>query len=365
MDFSDNLYLHVFNLLPELGPARLFRVGEYFGSYKQAFEASPSRLTAAGIETETVEKFSILKKRVSLEAEAALLEKNKIGLLSYKEPAYPQLLLETARFPALLYVKGVLAASDELCIAVVGTRKISTYGRSVTPALVEALCLAGISIVSGLAYGVDALAHQTAVKAGGRTIAVLGGGLDSKSLYPQNHALLAEEILSAGGALLSEYPPGTPCLRHHFVSRNRIISGLSAGTLIVECDLDSGSLITAHHALEQNRTVYAVPGPIYAEASRGPNNLIKMGAKLVTEAKDILDDLNLETKEVVHENQNLFGNSPAETLMLKTLKREPVAIDELIKLSGLSPSEATSALTFLEMKGKIRNLGGQQYALTR
>jgi len=357
--------LHIFNLLPELGPARLFKIGEYFGSYKKAFEAGASKLSLAGIETEIAEKFGRLKNRINPEAEAASLEKNKITLLSYKEPAYPKLLLETARFPALLYLRGTFTSNDELCVAVVGTRKISTYGRSITPLLVEPLALAGVSIVSGLAYGVDALAHQTAIRAGGRTIAVLGGGLDNKSLYPRNHALLAEEILSTGGALISEYPPGTPCLRHHFVSRNRIISGLSAGTLVVECDLDSGSLITAHHALEQNRSVYAVPGPIYAEGSRGPNNLIKMGARLVTDAKDILDDLNLETKEVAQENQSLFGDSPAETQMLKALKREPTGVDQLIKLSGLTPAEATSALTFLEMKGKIRNLGGQQYALAK
>ncbi len=364
MGFPENLYIHAFNLLPEFGPARLYKIGEHFKTFARAYTASTNELVAAGIEPELAKKFSALKNSVSLELETQRLAGENIFLISYRDLAYPQLLLETGRFPVLLYVKGRLEQNDELCLAVVGTRKITTYGRSVTPTLVEPLCLAGVVIVSGLAYGVDALAHHTAVKLGCRTIAVLGGGLDKKSLYPQNHALLAEEILAAGGALVSEYPPATPCLRHHFISRNRIISGLAVGTLVVECDLDSGSLITARHALEQNRTVYAVPGPIYVPESRGPNNLIKMGGRLVSDARDILEDLNLDSRNIGTENQSLFGDSPTEIQLLKILRREPLAIDELIKLSGLSPAETSSALTFLEMKGKIRNLGGQQYALS-
>jgi DNA processing protein len=164
---------------------------------------------------------------------------------------------------------------------------------------------------------------------------------------------------------VSEYPVGTPNFKQNFVARNRIISGLSVATLVVECDLESGSLITAKHALDQNRTVFAVPGPIYSEMSKGPNNLIKMGAKLVTEANDILEDLNLKT---LPEQKNIllnFGDTPEETAVLKLLSKNPVNINAIIKETKLEPGQVTSALIFLEMKGRVRNLGGQQYILSR
>lgn len=365
MSFTKNLYLHALNLLPEFGPAKLYQLGEFFGDFENAFYGNSESFGQAGIESALAEKFFKLRERIDLKQEQNGLERENIKLISYRDSGYPKTLLETNRFPALLYVKGRMENNEEACLAVVGTRKITTYGRSITPNLVEPLCLAGMTIVSGLAYGVDALAHQSAVKLNRRTIAVLGGGLDEKSLYPQNHAMLAMEILEAGGALLSEYPPLTPCLKHHFISRNRIISGLSLGTLVIECGLDSGSLITARHALEQNRSVYAVPGPIYSAESSGPNNLIKMGAKLVTQAQDILEDLNLPSSETTNENRTLFADSPAEAKLLSVIQHKPLTIDELIKLSGLPAAETGSTLTFLEMKGKIRNLGGQQYSLRK
>ena len=250
---------------------------------------------------------------------------------------------------------------DEVCMAVVGTRKVTTYGLSVIPDLVDPLVEAGITIVSGMAFGVDSQAHQRAILKKARTVAVLGGGLDDKSLYPKHHQLLAQEILDCGGALLSEYPPGTPNFKQNFVARNRIISGLSLGTLVVECDLDSGSLITARHALDQNRQVYAVPGPIYSEMSKGPNNLLKMGAKAVSEAKDILEDLNLKTLPLEIDSRKILGQNPTENKLLEIIGKQPVGVNEIIRVSGLDAGEVSSALTFLEIKGYIRNLGGQQY----
>ena len=189
--------------------------------------------------------------------------------------------------------------------------------------------------------------------------------MDEKSLYPKHHALLAKEIIDSGGALLSEYPIGTPNFKQNFVARNRIISGLSVATIIVECGLQSGTLITAKHALDQNRAVYAVPGPIYSQTSQGPNNLIKMGAKPITEANDIFQDLNLADLPQQKMAQAIFGDTKEESILLKLLNFEPVIINELIKQSGLDAGAVTSALTFLEMKGKVRNLGGQQYILSR
>ncbi|MBI3232185.1 MAG: DNA-protecting protein DprA [Candidatus Doudnabacteria bacterium] len=362
----NKLYLHAFNTLPQFGPARLFRLANYFNhDFKKAFHAPKTELLQAGLESEIAEIFLNAQPNINLKVEQSILEKSGISILTYKDLNYPKLLLEIPKFPPLLYFRGVMENPDELDMAVVGTRKITAYGRSVLPDLIAPLVEAGVIIVSGMAFGVDSEVHKQALIKHKRTIAVLGGGLDDQSLYPKHHQLLAQEILDSGGALLSEYPPGTPNFKQHFVARNRIISGLSIGTLVIECDLESGSLITARHALEQNRQVYAVPGPIYAEESRGPNNLIKMGAKAVTEANDILEDLNLKnlTKEI--NAQEILGDNPVETKLLAVINKEPVAVNEIIKISGLDASEVTSALTFLEMKGKVRNLGGQQYVRSR
>lgn len=362
---SDNLYLHGFNLLPEFGPVRLMKLAQAFESFKQAFNAEEKELIAAGLEPEIVNKFLAHAQTLNLETESQHLEAEQIGLISFRDNTYPKLLLEIPKPPPLLYYKGSMPVTEELCLAAVGTRKITNYGRTVIPTLLTPLAQKGLVLVSGLAYGVDVAVHQVALAQHKRTIAVLAGGLDKHSLYPPHHAYIAEEILNSGGALLSEYPMGTPNLKHHFVARNRIISGLCPATLIIECDLESGSLITAKHALDQNRTVYAVPGPIYSPQSFGPNNLIKMGAKLITEADDILDDLNLQALPLQISSQDLFSGSPQELQILNSLSREPVDIDNLIKLTGLATAEVTATLTFLEMKGKIKNLGGQQYILSR
>ena len=367
MILSDSLYLHGLNLLPQFGPSRLALLAKRFENFKAAFEASLKELVLAGIDEEIAKTFVDFRSGIDLNVELAKLDSEQIKILSFRDPQYPKLLLEIPKFPPILYYRGVMDEADELCLAVVGTRKITGYGRMVVPQLVEPLVEAGATIVSGMAFGVDSAAHEIAVKSGKRTMAVLGGGLDEKSLYPKNHALLAKQILDAGGALLSEYPMGTPNFKQNFVARNRIISGLSVATLIIECDLESGTLITAKHALDQNRQLFAVPGPIYSPQSQGPNNLIKMGAKAATSADDIFQDLNLDFVPNVKadKGQNQIGDSKEESAILKLLNHEPIIINELIKQSGLNPADVTSALTFLEMKGKVKNLGGQQYVLSR
>ena len=365
MIFNESLYLHGLNLLPQFGPARLGLLAKRFSTFAEAFNANRQQVVNAGLDEEVVDKFLQLRPTINLREEEEKLNRENIKLLNFRDKHYPKLLLEIPKPPILLYYKGLMEMPDELCIAVVGTRMISNYGRMVTPQLVEPLVDCGCVIVSGMAFGVDSAAHNIAVKKNSRTIAVLGGGLDEASLYPKDHAYLAKQILDAGGALISEYPIGTPNFKQNFVARNRIISGLSIATLVIECDLKSGTLITAQHALDQNRQVYAVPGPIYSQQSLGPNNLIKMGAKLVTEANDILSDLNLKTLPQEKTAQTIFGETKEETALLKLLGHEPVIINELIKQSGLSASAVGSTLTFLEMKGKVKNLGGQQYVLAR
>lgn len=362
---SQSLYLHAFNLLPNFGPTRLSKLADFFQTPEAAFHATEPELLQAGLELEVAKLFLDHRAKINLPQEEEKLAKAGIKLLCYFDENYPQLLLQIPKFPTLLYFKGRMDVSDELCVAVVGTRKITNYGRTVAPFLVEPLIKTGVTIVSGLAYGVDSQMQRLAIQNGRRTIAVLGGGLDDKAFYPKEHLLLAQEILDNGGALLSEYPMGTPPLKHHFIARNRIISGLSVATVIIECNLKSGSLITAKYALDQNRTVYAVPGPIYAEMSQGPNNLIKMGAKLVTSASDILDDLNIQTLPEQQQAQELIADTKEETALLELLGYEPIIVNELIKQSGLDAGTVTSTLTFLEMKGKVRNLGGQQYIKAR
>src|SRR3989344_2609294 len=356
----EGAYLHALNLMPQLGPVRLLKICETFESLGEAYLASAKQLLLCGLEAELADAIVNHRQKVNLDAETEKLKSLSINILTYKDENYPKLLLEIPKFPPLLYYRGLMSDADELCFAVVGTRNITTYGRSVIPDLVAPLVNAGAIVVSGMAFGVDSEAHKIAVGRVKRTIAVLGGGLDDASLYPKHHQLLAHEIMEAGGALLSEYPPGTPNFKQHFVARNRIISGLCAATLVVECDLESGSLITAKHALEQNRQVFAVPGPIYSEMSKGPNNLIKMGAKAVTDAADILEDLNLKHLPLEIDSQNFLGDNPIETKILEIVNKEPILVNEIIKPSGLEAGEVTSALTFLEMKGHVRNLGGQQ-----
>jgi len=284
--------------------------------------------------------------------------------LGPKHKYYPRLLKELLP-PPLLYYRGSLGDPDELAVGVVGTRKISGYGQSAAAAVAEPLARSGITVVSGLAYGVDAAAHRTALDCGGRTIAVLGSGLDDRTIYPRHHVALAHEILESGGLLLSEYPPGTPALKHHFIARNRIIAGLCLGVAIVECGWKSGALSTAAHAFNQQRTVYAVPGSIYSPTSQGTNGLLKdKRAQAITGGRDILEDLNVPMSEAPAAAEN-FGLDEAERKILAHTGGGPTPLALILERSGVDPSAAGAALALLEIKGKIRDAGGQQYARTK
>jgi len=247
---------------------------------------------------------------------------------------------------------------DRWAVAVVGTRRVTAYGRQVVERLVPELSRAGVTIVSGLARGIDGVAHRVALASGGRTLAVLGSGLDR--MYPTEHAALAREIVGQG-AVLSEFPLGTPPDALNFPRRNRIISGLAMGTLVVEAGSTSGALITADFALEQGRDVFAVPGSILSPASDGPNRLIKEGAKPVTCAQDILEELNL-TAVAQHEAvREALPENDTETALLRLLSQEPLHVDELGRTAALPVAEVSSALTMLELKGLVRQVGGMNY----
>ena len=244
-------------------------------------------------------------------------------------------------------------------IAVVGSRKASEYGRYVTQTIVGELSATGLTIVSGLALGIDGLAHKATLGKLGKTIAVLPCGLDA--IYPASHRDLAKNILEDGGLLISEYPEGTPPLRQHFPARNRIVSGLADGVIIIEAAIKSGSLITANFALEQGINVMAVPGNINNHLSMGTNNLIKVGAHPITSAKDVLDVCGLADLTDIKDNAK--GDNPSEQIIIDLLKSEPMSGDLLRIESELDTSDFNQALTMLEIKGTIKNLGANIWSL--
>ena len=279
---------------------------------------------------------------------------SKISLLDTK---YPEYLGQIDSPPKDLYVRGVLPT--EPMIAVIGTRRPSQYGRDVTYRLAADLARAGFVIVSGLAYGLDAVAHRAALDVGGKTVAVLANGLDT--VYPVSHAALATEIIASGGAIVSEQIEGTPPLKHHFVARNRIVSGLCLAVLVTEATTKSGTLITATFANNQNRLVMAIPGNITSERAAGPNNLIKSGALAVTDVIDVLNALNFESGAVAA--TPVRAASASEAKILDLLSQGINATQDLIAQSGYSASEFANIISLMEITGKLTNLGAGHWSI--
>jgi len=291
------------------------------------------------------------------------LKMNKqIKTISVNDKNYPKLLKEIKNKPKLLYCMGELK-SEENCFAIVGTRRCSSYGKEITWKIVSDLAQTGLTIVSGFAPGIDTIAHKAVIEMKKRTIAVLGTGLDEKFIYPKSNLRLIDKILEYGGAIISEFEPQTPGAKYTFVQRNRIISGLSFGVLVVEARIKSGAIITANYAKEQKRKVFAVPGSIFSQTSKGCHFLIKNGAKLVENAKDILEELGIRKLEV--ERMEIKGKTPEENLILEVLKEGALDVEKIIEKTKLSPSRVASTLSILEIDGKIKNLGGNIYAINR
>lgn len=286
----------------------------------------------------------------------------EIKEISIQDKNYPKLLKEIKNAPKVLYYIGKIN-SEENCFAIVGTRVASNYGKRAALEIAGDLAEAGLITVSGLAPGIDTFCHQAAVERGKRTIAVLGTSLDEKSIYPQSNLKLAEKILETGGCLISEYPPGTRGTQFTFPQRNRIVSGMSLGVLIIEAKIKSGALITANWARKQGKKVFTIPGSIYSSNSKGSHYLIKTGAKLVENADDILKELNLPLSTPGVGN-SLAGENEEENLILEALKEKALDVDKIIEKVKLSTPKATSTLAILEIKGKVRNLGGNIYAIS-
>jgi DNA processing protein len=351
-----------FNLVNGIGPARLDRLIEFCGSVEAAWRADTAEMMAAGLDAKTAAALLKAQRTIDLDAELERVEHAGMQLITREDAGYPAALAQIPAPPPLLYARGQISGVDDWSVAVVGTRSPTTYGREVTRRLVGDLAAAGVTVVSGLAIGVDTIAHAAALEASGRTIAVLASGLDQ--VYPERNRALAEQIV-ASGALVSEFPLGTRPTPQLFPVRNRIISGLSLGTLVVEAGERSGALITVRFALEQGRDVFAVPGPIFSPKSAGPNQLIRDGAGLVARGQDILEALNLSTAAIQQEVQAALPDDPTEAALMGLVSYEAQHVDEIRRQSDLPITVVSSTLAILELKGLVRQAGPMQYVLAR
>ncbi len=340
------------------GPARLGLLINYFGSAKRVWKASRTQLLKVGLSPKIVETFLKHKENFPRDYFDSLRLKN-ISYITQADDAYPEKLKAQNGSPVTLYLKGNVDCLLEKSVAIVGSRKMTSYGKEVADIFTRDLVLAGVAIISGLARGIDTVAHRSTVDSGGKTIAVLGCGLDS--IYPPENTNLAREIVEKGGSLISEYPLGYPAFPVNFANRNRIVSGLSDAVLVIEGAEKSGTLLTASHAADQGKTVFAVPGQITSPMSGAPHFLLRNGAKMALTPKDILEELGWQNiAESVHLRESL-PQTPEESKLLKILEGEPLHLDELVRISSLTSSTVSARLVIMEMKGFVKNLGGGVY----
>lgn len=359
---SERQYWVGFSLVKGVGSVRVRQLLERFGSLRAAWEAPTDALAEAGLDRRALRNLNEARRRVDLDAELARLDKLGIAVLTWDDPDYPALLGELRAIdhaPPVIYLRGSLTETDDWALAVVGRRSVSAYGRQVTHQLAADLAAAGLTIVSGLARGVDAGAHQAALEVGARTLAVLACGLDI--IYPPEHAGLAAEVMH-NGAVMSPFPLGTKPLAGNFAARNQMLAGLARGALVCEAGEKSGALITAGYALEQGREVFAVPGNITARGSTGANRLIQDGAHPVMTARDVLEVLDLgNLPQFIEARQSLPAMTPTEQVIVDCLGAEAAHIDELTQRSGLPVAAVSSALVTLELKGVVRQVAPMTY----
>jgi DNA processing protein len=351
-----------FNLVKGIGAVRLRSLLDVFGDAKAAWDAPQDALKSAGLHPNLVANLAKARKEISLEKVWENIQKLGITVLTWEDPAYPSRLKDVSPSAPVLYLRGTLEPDDTWAVAIVGTRRVSAYGRQVTARIATRLAQAGVTIVSGLARGVDGIAHKTALEQGGRTLAVLGSGVDR--IYPPEHRNLATQIMEQG-AVISNYPPGTAPEASNFPPRNRIISGLSMATIIVEAGARSGALITAAFAVEQGRDVFAVPGSILAPQSQGTNRLIQEGARVLLDPQDILEVLDLTRVTEQSTARMVLPTNATEAQLFEVLSHEPLHVDEIRNQTRLSIEDVTANLALMELKGMVRQVGGMRYTAIR
>lgn len=357
---TDRPYYVALSQAPGIGEQRFKILLQNFDSAESVWKAKDNLLREI-LGPKTYENFNQFRQTTDPIKYLNKIEDQDIAVLTLLDPDYPARLQEIFDPPSVIYVKGEIKPEDNQALGVVGSRKVTGYGQEVTEIIVSQLASSGLTIVSGLARGVDSLAHKTALKNGKRTIAVLGSGVNV--IYPPENINLAKEIIK-NGAVISELHPDTQPSQGYFPARNRIISGLSLGVLVTEASEDSGSLITASCALEQNREVFAVPGPIYSKMSKGPAELIKQGAKLVTSADDILDELNLK-KSSSSPKIEIKGETADEQSVIDCLQDENKHIDQIIRETQVPAEKMSGLIMTMEIKGQVKHLGAGTYSLPK
>ncbi len=363
MRLMDDLrYWLGFNLVRGIGPVRLRMLLDMFGDIQSAWGASEQVLREMKLDRRSLENFLKVRQQVNLDEVLSRVERAGVHVLTWDSPDYPDLLRQIADAPPVLFVRGDITPADEWAVALVGTRKATVYGREVARVLASDLAQNRVTVVSGLARGIDSVAHKAALDAGGRTLAVLGSGVDY--IYPAEHRKLADAI-AQNGALISDYPLGTQPEASNFPARNRIISGLSLGVVVVEADVKSGALITADFALDQSREVFAVPGSILSPASAGCNRLLRDGASIVTEVGDILETLHLDQLSEKQMAREILPSNPTEAAIIDHLSTEPRHLDELARETTLPVAVISSTLVMMELKGMTRQVAPLQYVLAR
>ena len=359
---DDKKYWIGFNLIKGIGAVRMQGLVAYFGDLESAWRASPADLAGAGLGLKLIERVVAARGSVDLDQIWEKIEKQGIKILTWQDEAYPQRLKEIDQPPPVLYIRGEYLPDDLFAVAIVGTRRVTPYGRQITEELASFLAANGLTVISGLARGVDAIAHQSALKAGGRTIGVLGSGVDK--IYPPEHRGLAEQMIERG-AIVSDYAPGTPPDASNFPPRNRIISGLSLAVVVVEAGETSGALITAEFAAEQGREVFAVPGSILAPQSKGTNKLIQKGALPLLSVNDLMQALDITRVGEQKAARRIMPSDPTEAKLLSVLGNEPLHVDEIRTKSELPIEKVSSALALMELKGMVRQVGGMNYVAVR
>lgn len=363
MPENDLPYLLALSNFSKFGPVRLKKIKAFFPDWKTAFSAGSTDFRQAGIEDNIITEFFAIKPSLDPEKLWQDVLKENIYILTPDDNGYPPLLQEIYNPPAILYCRGNIDLQSQTNIAIIGSRKFTAYGQQAATQIARDLAQSNLTIVSGLALGIDAAAHSATLEVNGRTIAVLGSGLDRQSIYPSANRYLADKIVAGGGTVISEFPLGTPPLKYHFPQRNRIIAGLSIGTVVIEAQEKSGALITAQLALDQNREVFALPGSIYSPQSAGPNKLIKQGARPITSAHDIIETLDLAQITKLIKNKKIIPESAEEEKIISRLSYEPTHVNEIVQMTGLDTSLINSTLVLMEMKGMVKNLGGMKYIL--
>ena len=362
-DLADAVRL---SLVPGVGPRIMRALLERFGTSAAVLRAAPAELRQVrGVGPKLVRKIVSAEEEIHAEDEIALCRERGIAILIQSGPGYPDVLSQIHDPPGVLFVRGALKPQDALAIAIVGTRHATQYGLRQAERLAASLSRAGLTIISGLARGIDGAAHRGAIGAGGRTLAVLASGV--LNIYPPEHEQLAAEV-AAHGALVSESPPRAEPLAGAFPQRNRLISGMALGVIVIEAADRSGALITARHAMEQGREVFAVPGRIEDRTSRGCHRLIRDGAKLIESADDVLEELGplfkaapREDGQVVHHPAELLLNE-IEQQVLSAIGGDPTSIDEVVSQTGLSVPQVLATISVLEVRRVIRRLSGTMVA---